>query len=96
MNQAHLQDKLDIHWAQAYFESTNLNTCAELRTKSMKLFCYSITRYMSEEFLYKISSKYLEAYNSYQRKTGPAKFGVPPCIRNESQVYKNQKEKASK
>ena len=54
---------------------------AELRIESLKLFLYIIIRYMSEEFLCKISSKYLEAWHSYHRKTWPAKFGVPPCTR---------------
>ena len=44
-----------------------------------KKFIHIIIRYMSEEFLYKISSKYLEAYHSYHRKTWPAKFAVSPC-----------------
>ena len=57
-----------MHWAQAYFEPINLTSCAELKTESLKNFPHIIIRYMSEEFLYKISNKYLEAYHRYHRK----------------------------
>ena len=78
--------KLDVHRAQSYFEPIHLTSCAELRTKSLKNFLHVIIRYMSEEFPYKISMKYLEAYHSYHRKTWPAKFGVPPCTNGTKNV----------
>ena len=46
---------------------------------------------MSEKFLHKIPSEYLEANRSYHRKTWPAKFVVTPCT--DAQIQKTRKDK---
>ena len=63
----------------------------DVRLKALSLvFLNIIIRYMFEEFLYKIPSKYLEAYHSYHRKTWPAKFGVSPYRFGGIYFVKNQ------
>ena len=37
-----LNRTVDIHWAQAYFETINLASCAEHKTESLKLFLNNI------------------------------------------------------